>query len=124
MMYLLEQGFYKIFSRNKEENKLTINMQFEFNHSIFNGHFPNQPVVPGVSMIQIIKENMEEYLKTNLTISSTGQLKFLNSIIPAQSDFYTIEINFHTNEDNTIKADSQIKDLTTTYFKGVLNFKR
>lgn len=123
MMYLLNQNFYQIFSRLKGENNLTINLQINFNHNIFKGHFPSQPVVPGVCMIQIIKENLEEYLETSLLIEQTGQLKFLNSIIPAEVDFYTVSINFQ-EENGLIKTTSTIKSETIVYFKGSITFAK
>lgn len=123
MMYLLNQNFYQILSRVKVENNLTINLQINFNHNIFKGHFPSQPVVPGVCMIQIIKENLEEYLVTLLLIKQTGQLKFLNSIIPAEVDFYTVSIDFQ-EESGFIKTTSSIKSDSHVYFKGNITFAK
>lgn len=123
-MYLLRQGFYTIYSRNKSEDELTVNMQFNFDHKIFEGHFPDQPVVPGVCMLQIIKEQVAEFLHTPLILESTGQLKFLSSIIPDQADFYTFNILFKENTDSYIKVDASIKTGANTYFKGILSFKK
>lgn len=123
-MYLLRQGFYTIYSRNKSEDQLTVNMQFNFDHKIFEGHFPNQPVVPGVCMLQIIKEQVSEYLNLSLILESSGQLKFLNSIIPNQADFYTFNIVFKENTSSLIKVDASIIAGENTYFKGILSFKK
>lgn len=123
-MYLLRQGFYTIYSRNKSEDQLTVNMQFNFDHNIFKGHFPDQPVVPGVCMIQIIKEQVAEYINTPLILEHTGQLKFLNSIVPNQADFYTFNIIFKENTATVIKVDASIVAAGNTYFKGILSFKK
>ncbi|MCX6330659.1 MAG: hypothetical protein NTZ85_14245 [Bacteroidia bacterium] len=48
---------YTIKNIQKESvNKLTIQVELKRDHDIFKGHFPGNPILPGVCTIQILKE--------------------------------------------------------------------
>jgi 3-hydroxyacyl-[acyl-carrier-protein] dehydratase len=66
-------------------------------HPIFNGHFPNQPIVPGVCMIQMIKEILENHLSSKLFFSSAGNIKFLSFINPEINNTLNVEISYSSS---------------------------
>lgn len=75
-------------------------------HEIFEGHFPGQPVVPGVCMIQIIKELMEQSMNQQLLFSKGHQIKFLQLLVPDEKDMIQVHASwkeqdgqFHTTAD-------------------------
>ena len=74
---MLLKDFYKIISLN-EINKGEINASIELNsnHKIFAGHFPKNPVVPGVISIQIIKELFSLHLNQKMFTKSARNIKF------------------------------------------------
>lgn len=63
-------------------------------HPIFSGHFPGQPVLPGVCMLEMVKEILEELLQQKLRISKGPQIKFLSMIIPEKDPDFTIELHY------------------------------
>lgn len=63
-------------------------------HAIFTGHFPGQPVLPGVCMLEMVKEILEELLQQQLRISKGPQIKFLSMIIPDKDPDFTIELQY------------------------------
>ncbi|MGK4568422.1 3-hydroxyacyl-ACP dehydratase [Flavobacterium sp. 3HN19-14] len=60
------------------------------NHEIFKGHFPGNPIMPGVCMMQIIKELTEGITKSDLVVQSLSNVKFMALINP----FATPELRF------------------------------
>lgn len=62
------------------------------NHSVFKGHFPEQPVLPGVCMIQVNKELLEAHLKFPLMMDSSKQVKFLHVVNPLEMDYVVSKI--------------------------------
>lgn len=53
-------------------------------HTIFEGHFPGQPVVPGVCMLQMVREVAEAFLARPMRIPEADSIKFLSVMDPRQ----------------------------------------
>lgn len=51
-------------------------------HEIFKGHFPGMPVVPGVCMVEMIKEILEEVVGKKTNLKKAGTIKFLHVLDP------------------------------------------
>ncbi len=79
---MLLNDFYTIHELEPANDSLSCAIIFNKEHKIFKGHFPGQPVVPGVCMVQIVKELLERILSKSLLLTSTGQVKFLQLITP------------------------------------------
>ena len=124
---MLENVFYKIinyetFSENGYAGSFNINSTIVFNqdHSIFKGHFPDLPVVPGVCMIQIIKELTEKYLKKHITLKSASNTKFLKVINPEITVNILIDCDFLDIEIVKIKAKISNNEHIYMTFQGKL----
>ncbi len=74
--------FYRVHNLEQEEGRLTCGVSYNAAHPIFGGHFPGQPVVPGVCTMDMIKDLLEETFGKKLILRSTGQVKFLQLILP------------------------------------------
>lgn len=79
---MLMNDFYTINNLTPGENSVSGVITFNAAHDIFKGHFPGQPVVPGVCTMQIVKEILQEQTSKNLLLRSTGQVKFLQLLLP------------------------------------------
>ncbi len=63
---MLLKDLYKIKSFTYADGKVNTEVIINKDHEIFTGHFPDNPVMPGVCMIQIIKELTEKALDLTL----------------------------------------------------------
>ena len=100
---MLVNNFYKIIKSDYlKDNPGSFKVTIELNdkHKIFKGHFPGNPIVPGVCMIQIVKEILSKLLKKNLFLSEGSNIKFISVIKP--------EINKILNIDYNIKQENDI----------------
>jgi 3-hydroxyacyl-[acyl-carrier-protein] dehydratase len=86
------------------------------NHAIFKGHFPGQPVLPGVCMMEMVAEITGDHLKKSLRISGGPLIKFLRMIDPQINPVICLEIKYsesgdfiHTNGKIFFGADSFMK---------------
>lgn len=118
---MLINDFYKIYDLELSENTMKGMIQFNEQHTIFEGHFPGQPVVPGVCMMQMVKELLEKHFKKSLRLVSTGQVKFLQLITPDLSP----EVNISWKEDASgyivnaaFKLEHDLFKLSGTYQIG------
>lgn len=97
----------------KKENILTGLVQFNNDHIVFKDHFPGNPIVPGVMLLQIIREILQDELKSKLKLTESTEIKFLKPIVPSGNQPLSIYIAM-LNE-NKIKAE--IKSGNTLCFK-------
>lgn len=54
-------------------------------HPILCGHFPGQPVVPGVCMLDVLSELVAKALQREVRLSEASQVKFLQMWTPEQA---------------------------------------
>ena len=84
----LKNNLYKIIS--KEEDSSMVNYTIELNPScvIYQAHFPKEPITPGVCIVQIGKELIEELLTEKMSVSckleivKVKNVKFISVISP------------------------------------------
>ena len=93
---MLMNDFYTVHEWQLSDSTASCIVVFNQKHPIFSGHFPEQPVVPGVCMIQMVKELLERVLDKKLMLRSTGQVKFLQLITPDISS--EINMDWQKNE--------------------------
>lgn len=102
---MLLQDFYSVDKINTiSDSKYVASITLNKNHAIFKGHFPGNPVTPGVCMMQIIKEITENILNVSLTMVSTSNVKFMALINPEVNAKLTLDLEISENEASEIKV--------------------
>ena len=83
---MLLDNFYTILSSESSDSTTWI-IQIELNpaHTVYQGHFPEHPVVPGVCLLQLIKECVEDIRQQKLQIVQVSSCKFLSAINPIET---------------------------------------
>ena len=122
---MLLEDFYKVqSSKTMDENSLELAVELQKNHAIFKGHFPNFPVAPGVTLLQIIKNVLENHLSHSLQIQSSSQLKFLNLVNPNENSILIFNIQFAIEKEliklkntTTFKDGSSVMKCNVTFVK-------
>lgn len=79
---MLLNDFYTITDMQQGEGTFSCLALFNKAHDIFKGHFPAQPVVPGVCMMAMVKELLQQQVGTNLLLRHAGNVKFMQLITP------------------------------------------
>jgi 3-hydroxyacyl-[acyl-carrier-protein] dehydratase len=106
---MLNKDFYKIQTINQvDDNTIHVSILLNKNHDIFNGHFPNNPITPGVCMIQAIKEIAQTQVNSLLFIHKISNVKFTALINPNVNPDLILELSL-INENNTIKVKNITK---------------
>ncbi|OCB69462.1 3-hydroxyacyl-ACP dehydratase [Flavobacterium piscis] len=112
------KDFYKVLSEEKTgDAKFNIRILVNANHEVFKGHFPGNPIMPGVCMIQIIKELTESITKSTLMIQTLTNVKFMALINPETNPELRLELDITTTEDDLVKVKN------TTYFNDTVALK-
>ncbi|WP_289664077.1 3-hydroxyacyl-ACP dehydratase [Flavobacterium panacagri] len=115
---MILKDFYKVLSEEKiSDSKYNITILVNEKHEVFKGHFPGNPIMPGVCMIQIIKELTESITKSSLMIQSLANVKFMALINPEVTPELRLELDITSTEDNLVKVKN------TTYFNDTTALK-
>jgi len=99
-----------------EENIVKANIKLNPAHQIFKGHFPGEPVLPGVCMTQIVKELLEVHTQKQTRLIKAADIKFLSVVIPEQDKLIQIELKI-SFIDGAVRVDARLLDTDNTLFK-------
>lgn len=113
---MLSSSVFKISSINSTEGLISAALEIDVNHEIFNGHFPDQPVVPGACMVQLVKDVLEQKLAVTLQLKIANNLKFLTLIDPQITTNLQLQLNYIT-EDDQLKVNGELIAEDVVYFK-------
>ena len=105
---MLIEGLYKITANEKTAEGISATVHLNKDHAIFKGHFPGNPVMPGVCMIQIIKELTEEATGKSLFLTVSSNIKFMAIINPEKNPDLQLVIDIAEENDEV-----KVKNTTT-----------
>lgn len=114
---ILLNSFYTITEQNSDIDKVNAIIRIDPSHGIFQGHFPGQPVVPGVCMVQIVKELMEQRTGKKLLFSKGHQLKFLQLLVPVADEAIQVNISWTADEEDRYLTNADFKRNNEAAFK-------
>lgn len=87
----------------KEENSIEAEAKLNAEHAVYEGHFPGNPVVPGVCQVHMIKVLLSDALGCAVDLEEARDIKFLAMIQPAQM--------------NTLKCTISLQQLDEQHYK-------
>jgi 3-hydroxyacyl-[acyl-carrier-protein] dehydratase len=80
----------------QEAGIISARVRIKANHPVFDGHFPGQPITPGVALIEIIRQVLSYVLNKKLMLTEAREIKFIAAVIPAEMK--EIELSVEYNE--------------------------
>ena len=114
---MLLKDFYNVQLVDKiSDQKYIATILLNAKHEVFKGHFPGNPVTPGVCMMQIIKEFTQEITGFSLQLKSSNNVKFMALINPEETPELKLELEIVPNED-------EVKVKNTTSFGETVALK-
>ncbi|NOY49648.1 MAG: 3-hydroxyacyl-ACP dehydratase [Chlorobi bacterium] len=119
---MLIENFYKTLDSSRSERGYVFNIKLKPGHEVYKGHFPDQPVVPGVIQLQIIKELLEGQKQLSLFMDSIVQVKYLRPILPDEDTLLKLEVGIKTQTPENIKSRIVISSGEIIFTKAIINF--
>lgn len=103
-----------------KDDTVVTRLKWNESHAIFKGHFPGQPVVPGVCMIQLVMEVLETALGNRLQLLRSDNIKFLHFIDPGVHQDVDMQIRFTRPDEKSLSVSASLQkdDLTFFRFQG------
>jgi len=119
---MLEGAFYSILSFGE---KMTLNGQQHFRaemllnsgHAIYKGHFPGQPVVPGVCQIRIVHEIAQKATGLRLRLVESDTIKFLHPIDPRVNPSLDADLLIEKKDDGRFSVNATLGSGSSLFLK-------
>ncbi len=105
---MLIENFYTTIDIIEDETNVHFRIDLNEDHEVYKGHFEEQPVVPGVIQLQILKEVLENYLSKDLFMGNVIQVKYLVPIIPQSSPQLDLHIQKILVEGTKVNTNATI----------------
>ena len=123
---ILKNSLYTIADKRMEGSGIFYQILLDKNHFIYKAHFPNEPITPGVCIIQIAKELLEDYLHEEYEISHVKNIKFLSVLSPLStpSVAYVFDKVTFLPETNECKTQVQVQQDNVLFAKLSIIFKK
>lgn len=115
---LQKSDFFAIESMTHNEAGIEALLHINPAHPVFEGHFPGRPVVPGVCMLQLIKEVAETAVNRNLLLKQASQVKYLQVLVPE----YRQSVLLHIEWKQDMAFNATLKEGEQTIMKMSGNF--
>lgn len=121
---MLLQDFYIVNHLDVTDNKALAKITINKNHDVFKGHFPDNPVTPGVCMMQIIKEITEGIVEKSLFMQAASNVKFMAIINPEKTPDLELDLDISETEDgykvkNVTRFNDTVALKLSTTFKTI-----
>ncbi len=122
---MILEKFYTIENKSVDIDQVNYIFEIKVNnkHDIFKGHFPGNPVMPGVCMMQIIKEITQSIVGQKLFMEKCSNVKFLALINPDTNPNLTLELKI-TQLEGIIKVRNTTKFDDTVALRLSAQYKR
>jgi len=113
---ILLNDFYFIVQQVPVIGSVQARIAINKSHKILEGHFPGQPIVPGVCMMQIILEIMELNTRKRVDLVAADTIKFLSLIDPVRNPEIEVSITYYEENGQFLITANLFAD-TVTFFK-------
>jgi len=123
---MLLDHFYTILSSELSDSTTwTIQVELNSEHTVYQGHFPGHPVVPGVCLLQLMKECVENIRQQKLQYTQVSSCKFLSAINPIETPHIAVMLVLKETEEGTLllQAEGTVKNECFIKLKAALSLK-
>ena len=100
-----------------DENIINAQVKINKSHPVFKGHFPGNPVTPGVMQLMLVKHIIEKQTGKSLKLKALNRAKFLAVLNPNESPVFNVEIMLTSTTGNEIKATAKGWNDKDVFFK-------
>jgi 3-hydroxyacyl-[acyl-carrier-protein] dehydratase len=95
-------------------------IELDAGHPLFEGHFPGNPILPGVCTVQIIRELLEQSMQKSLTMMKAGNIKYLGFVNPVTMPVLMFQLQIKSGDTANISCSATVsaQGASVCSFKG------
>ena len=121
---MLKNKLFHIDSLEQNDGLIRCAIHIDATHPIFEGHFPGQAVLPGVCMLEMLKEVIEEAYANSYQLETASSVKFLTMFTPPQFTKAVFDIKPVVAADNKLSINATLKFEQHVFLKFNGTYKR
>lgn len=106
--------FFSLEDWTMNEQQCSCLLTFNAEHEIFQGHFPGNPIVPGVCTLGIVKDALVRAIGKPLCLFKAPMVKYLGLITPDKQ--VRLSASWVTTDEGFV-VNANVADDATVYFK-------
>lgn len=104
---ILKDELYSITSHEAADGTHTYRVLLNHGSFIYAAHFPGEPITPGVCLIDMCRELLEDALQLKLDIATVKNAKFLSVATPKETTELTCTLGKIAADDGTAEVKAQ-----------------
>lgn len=110
-------SLYKIITSEKTGTGHAMTLEMEHTHPLFKGHFPGSPVLPGVVLLQIIRECVENSFSKAIFLEykDIQQCKFPMPIVMENNRNIRLDFSIQGDDASLFRLNATVKDEQTVF---------
>lgn len=117
----LKGDLFNIIRSCADDGQLQCAISLNQDCEIYRGHFPGNPITPGVVMIGIARELMETALEKKLKLDSAASVKYTSILSPSEHGNVEYNISYQL-VDNIVRGKVTVADGETTFARMSLTW--
>ena len=117
----LINDFYHIIATEESGEASVYKVKLNAAHDIYRVHFPGNPVTPGVCLVQMATEILEQKFDKRFVLSTAVNIKFKRLVAPTDEPSFVF--SKIVPEDDLIKTIISIEDEQGQFVKMSLQFR-
>ena len=113
---------YSSLKITEDKDSISYLIEIDFTHPVFQGHFPEKSVLPGVIMCDIVRYLVSDKLGVKVQLVLAKNIKFLKMVVPSENNTYNVKISMVEDQEKyNIRAIISQND--EIYFKLNAEYK-
>ena len=105
----LQDNLFTIVSQHQEDESFVLQVRLHPEWPIYKAHFPGHPITPGVCIVQMVQELLQELLHRELSLCQAKNIKYLSIVSPEETTELTIIFSkIEEQPDGNLKVQAQV----------------
>ncbi len=117
----MSRSFYTTLKQTRTPEGLSVDLKFHADHPLYGGHFPNNPITPGVCLVQSINDQISSCFG-NVRLTEVKKCRFTAIHNPNVHPQVLVEINVSEIESG-YKISASIKHEDEVFVKYSATFE-
>ena len=114
----LQDNLFTIVSQQQEEAFAMFQVRLHPEWPIYKAHFPGHPITPGVCIVQMVQELLQNLMGRELCLRQAKNVKYVSIISPEEVTELTITFSkIEAQPDSSLKVQAQVANGETLYTK-------